>query len=232
MWQHLNRSFNQELSRVSYPCVFCMFCFLHKVWKHRIEFTFHRLWIAAQILPLTHSWRETSTLHSDAPPLSLGLHSCLDLLSFSCSSIACFVHSSVSWVWHLYRLLSLIHTHSWSSPNSTLLLFCFSPPSLVHIPLPVACRPLQIISQAPGAQAGLCLFSFPTWRTSNLGEREGEQMTTGSWPFLPQFNSSPPCPPNVAIRLGRSDTLIWAWSGSTHNHSVTFHLYAGATGKW
>lgn len=127
---------------------------------------------------------------------------------------------------------SLIHRNtpdpSTSSPFPPLLFFATihrSHSSPGGLPAP------QIISQAPGAWAGPCLFSFPSWRTSNLEEREGDQMTTGSWPFLPQFNSSPSCPLNVAIRLGRSDTLIWAWPNPIHNHGVTFHLYVGAVGN-
>lgn len=121
---------------------------------------------------LTHSWNEASALYSDTPPLSMGLHSRLDLPSFSYSSIACFVRSSESDTF-TSSSLSHSHTHTWSSPTSTLLLFYFSPPSLTHIPPLLAHWLPQIISQAPGAQARPCLFSFPSWRTSNLGEREG-----------------------------------------------------------
>ena len=59
---------------------------------------------------LTHSWNEASTLYSDNPPLSMGLHSRLDLPSFSYSSIACFVRSSESDTF-TSSFLSHSHTH-------------------------------------------------------------------------------------------------------------------------
>lgn len=105
-----------------------------------------------------------------------------------------------------------VHSHTPDSPPPPFSFHSILFPGPPQITLPGSTLP------------GTCLFSFLSWRTSNLGESEAEQMTTGFWPFLPQFNSSPPCPLNVAISLGRSDTLIWAWSGRAHNRSVTLHL--------
>lgn len=128
----------------------------------------------------------------------------------------------VIWIWHLCLLPSMILTPDPSQLLSSAFLFHFHP---LSYSFPWGFLAKLIILYAPGSQARSCLFSFFSGRTSNLGEREGEQMTNGSWPFLPRFNSSLPCPLNVAIKQGRSDTLIWAWSGLTHNHCVTFHLY-------